>query len=243
MMKQCSKLLLACEVCMCLGSLGDLIKEHGFSTKNTKLFWSHGVRLLEQLNIQRNFETFCDVVVHVGASARFSAHRCILAASSTKLYTLMFATSNDCMRNVHLDGVSVSGFKIVLEFIYTGILSFDSDTLTDVITVANYLEMPALVRICEEFVNSRRIVDDDSVKVEGSNSSSPLFRSTPVAPTETAANYSRSSAGRLSHSGMGGTTSSASPGRLLPSANALEDYLSVFDPYYSTSREHSRTPV
>jgi len=191
------------------------------------------VRLLEQLNAQRNFETFCDVVIHVGGNASFSAHRCILAASSTKLYTLMFASTTDCTRNVHLDGISVSGFKIVLEFIYTGILSFDADTITDVITVATYLEMPALVRICEEFIGNRRTVDGDEVKLE--EGSSALFRSTPVANTESAGNLSRSSAGRLDHS------SSAWPGRFLPSADTVEDYFSMiessFDQYYSSCKE------
>jgi len=196
------------------------------------------MRLLEQLNAQRNFETFCDVVVHVGNNARFSAHRCILAASSAKLYMLMFATPNDFSRNVHLDGISVSGFKIVLEFIYTGILSFDTDTISDVITAANYLEMPAVVRVCEEFVNGGGAVDDSDIKLQG-NSSSP-FKSTPVVQTEASGSRSQASSGRLEHSSAGAATS-AWPGRLMPAADAVEDYFSMFetsfDQYFSSCKE------
>lgn len=185
------------------------------------------MRLLEQLNAQRNFETFCDVVIHVGNNASFSAHRCILAATSTKLYTLMFATSNDYMRSVHLDGISVSGFKIVLEFIYTGILSFDTDTVTDVITAATYLEMPAVVHMCEEFVNGGRAVDDSDIKLQGNSSSQ--FKSTPLVQTEASGSQSRASSGRLEHSFPAGVTHSAWPGRLMPSADVLEDYFSMFE--------------
>jgi len=209
-------------------------------TKNTKLFWSHGVRLLEQLNAQRNYETFCDVVVHVGDGGSFSAHRCILAASSAKLYTLMFATtSNDCSRNVHLDAVSVSGFRIVLEFIYTGILSFDSDTIADVISAATYLEMPAVIRLCEEFTNSRRAMGDNDIKVEGSNS--PQFSLATVAAS---GRHTRSSDGRLDPSLMAFPWSSS---RFLPSGDLAEDYLSLFDTscdqYYSTYKERGILPV
>jgi len=202
------------------------------------------VQLLEQLNAQRNFETFCDVVVHVGDKGSFSAHRCILAASSAKLYTLMFSTSNDCTRNVHLDGISVSGFKIVLEFIYTGILSFDTNTVTDVITAATYLEMPAVVRLCEEFANSRKTVDDDGIKVEGSNSLQ--FSSTAVARTAPTGSHSRSPAGWLEHSLIAGATS-AWPSRLMPSTDTVEDYSSMFeasfDQYYSSCKERGIIPV
>ena len=197
------------------------------------------MRLLEQLNTQRNFETFCDVIVHVGNNASFSAHRCILAASSAKLYTLMFATSTDCTRNVHLDGISVSGFKIVLEFIYTGILSFDTDTITDVITAATYLEMPAVVRICEEFVNDRRVVDDSDIKFHGNSSSQ--IRSAPLAQPEAGGCHARALSGRLEHSSAPSATS-AWPGRFVPAADSVDDYFSVFesssfDQYFSSCKE------
>lgn len=219
-------------------SVGGESKRCGFSTRNTKLFWSHSVRLLEQLNAQRNFETFCDVVVHVGNNASFSAHRCILAASSAKLYTLMFATSHDCTRNVHLDGISVSGFKIVLEFIYTGILSFDADTITDVITAATFLEMPAVVRICEEFVSGRGAVDDNDIKLQ--ENSSLQFKSTPVAQPEAGGSHSRASSGRFEH-GSAAAVTSAWPGRFMPAADSVEDYFSMFetsfDQYFSSCKE------
>lgn len=195
------------------------------------------MRLLEQLNAQRNFETFCDVVIHVGDNGSFSAHRCILAASSAKLYALMFSTSNDCTRTVHLDGITVSGFKIVLEFIYTGILNFDADTVMDVISAANYLEMPAVVRLCEEFANSRRAAEDDDIKVEGRKSLQ--FHSVQTAPTES---HSRLSAERLERSLMAPTTSSAWSGRYMPSVDEAL-FNASFDQYYSSCKERSIIPV
>jgi len=199
------------------------------------------VRLLEQLNAQRNFETFCDIVVYIGNSASFSAHRCILAASSTKLYTLMFPSSSDRMTNVHLDGISVSGFKVVLEFIYTGILSFDIDSITDVITAATYLEMPDVVRICEEFVNGGRAVDNSDIKLQGNVSSH--FKSTPVAQTEASGSQSQASSGRLEHSLPAGVTSFIWSNRFMPAADVLDDCFSMFetssDQYFSSCKERS----
>jgi len=208
--------------------------------KKTKLFWSHGVHLLEQLNAQRSYETFCDVIVHVGDNSSFSAHRCILAASSAKLYALMFATtSSNSSRNVHLNGVTVSGFKIVLEFIYTGILSFDSETVTDVFAAAAYLEMPAIVQLCEEFINSRSTLDNNDIKVEGSNS--PQFSLATAAAT---GRHTRLSDARLDPSLMVSPWTSS---RFLPSGDMPEDYLSMFDAscdqYYSTYKEHDIIPV
>jgi len=197
---------------------------------------------LEQLNAQRTFETFCDVVIHVGNNASFGAHRCILAASSAKLCTLMFTMSNDCSRNVYLDEVSASGFKIVLEFIYTGILSFDTNTITDVLSTAAFLEMPLVVRVCEEFINSRRAMDGDDAKV---NSSLP-FRPATVAQPDAPGNHSRSMDGKLEHSLIAGTTS-AWNNRFLPSADPVDDCFSTFeasfDQYYSSCKERGIMPV
>lgn len=138
----------------------------------------------------------------------------------------------------------MSGFKIVLEFIYTGILSFDTETITDVITAATFLEMPAVVRLCEEFANSRRAVDDNDIKVEGS--SSPQFSLAPVAQTAATGSYTRSSDGRLERS-LIGETSSPWHNRFMPSGDPAENYSSMFDAsfdqYYSSCKERGIIPV
>jgi len=189
---------------------------------------------LEQLNAQRNFETFCDVVIHVGDTGCFSAHRCILAASSAKLYTLMFSTSNDCTRSIHLDGITVSGFKIVLEFIYTGILNFDRDTVKDVISAAAYLEMPAVVRLCEEYANSGRTASDKDVKTEDSS----VLHFHPAIT----ASLPRSSSGRSEHSLIATENPPSWPGRFMPS---MEESMfeTSFSQYYSSCKERGFIPV
>ena len=97
--------------------------------------------------------------------------------------------------------------------------------------------MPAVVRLCEEFANSRRAAEDDDIKVEGSTN--PQFRSAHTAPTES---HSRSSAGRLERSLMAPMTSSAWSGRFMPSADeTLFD--SSFDQYYSSCKERGVIPV
>ena len=218
------------------------MKRSSFGTKKTTLCWSsHSGHLLEQLNTQRNFETFCDVVVHVGDNSSFRAHRCILAASSAKLYTLMFSTSNECIMNVHLDGISVSGFKIMLEFIYTGMLNFDTDSITDVITTATYLEMPTVIRLCEEFANQRRTIDADVDKVEGSSNQQLGFA--PIIEIAPIGSNTQSYAGRLEQSTVPAPTSSAWHSRVMSPANAADDYYSMFDSsfdqFYSTCKERS----
>ena len=52
-------------------------------------FPEHSAILLEKLNAQRYYGAFCDVIIRV-EDCDFKLHKCVLAATSSKLQTLMY---------------------------------------------------------------------------------------------------------------------------------------------------------
>ena len=136
---------------------------------------SRTLRLLEQLNIQRQNSLFCDVLVRIpGSCHSFPAHRCVLAASSPKLHSLaVTAVSSYSVANsvIVLDSLTVVGFQPVLDFIYTGRLSLTIDNIQEVYAAACYLELSDVVKCCENALNGEFLPDraSDST-LHGSNS-------------------------------------------------------------------------
>lgn len=108
--------------------------------------------LLKQLNIQRYYGLFCDVVVRVG-DVDFRAHRCVLAAASAKLQSLAFNIRQDWGGNMLvIDGISAEAFHVALEFIYSGCVRLDGMTTTvdEILAAAKYLGLPDVERACRE---------------------------------------------------------------------------------------------
>jgi len=111
----------------------------------------HSLQLLEQLNFQRQKKLFCDVTIRVTAGQTFAAHRCVLAASSPKLRSLVSLTaSHGKLKSVILlKSLTVCGFEPVLEYIYTGELKLDVENIDEVLATACYLELPDIVELCK----------------------------------------------------------------------------------------------
>lgn len=127
---------------------------------------NHSHHLLEQLNFQRQELLFCDVLVRVAGSQTFPAHRCVLAASSPVLHSLAISVSpsNEPAAVIALDSLTANGFQAVLDFIYTGKLRVTVDNVREVYAAACRLDLPDIVRCCED-INGRKPVPDDGLNM------------------------------------------------------------------------------
>ncbi|XP_017545657.1 hypermethylated in cancer 1 like isoform X2 [Pygocentrus nattereri] len=111
---------------------------------------NYASQLLLQLNQQRSKGFLCDVVIMV-ENTLFRAHKSVLAATSSYFKSLVL---HDNL--IHLDSelVDPDVFQTILDFIYTGRLSDESQgtervwNLSTLLTVANYLQLHDLASLC-----------------------------------------------------------------------------------------------
>ena len=122
----------------------------------------HSLQLLEQLNYQRQKNEFCDVTVRVMGGLNFSAHRCLLAASSPKLHSLasLVPSHGKLKSMILLETLTACGFEPVLEYIYTGKLKLDVDNFDEVLATGRYLDLPDVVEMCVR-MSSEATVNDE----------------------------------------------------------------------------------
>lgn len=101
--------------------------------------------ILRSLNSMRQENSLCDVVLRVNGTINFSAHRCVLSASSSYFQALF---ADDFLEKttgvVELDEIGATAMEKVLEFIYTGEVEIDVVNAQDLVVVADYLNIPAL---------------------------------------------------------------------------------------------------
>eukprot|EP00061_Rhincodon_typus_P018936 g48328.t1 len=106
--------------------------------------------VLEQLNVQRLLNQFCDVTLLIEGE-EYKAHKSILAASSEYFRELFIekgaVSSHEAV--VDLSGFNKTSFLPLLEFAYTSVLAFDFCHMADVATLARHLLMHEVLEICE----------------------------------------------------------------------------------------------
>uniref|UniRef100_UPI00398EE6EF zinc finger and BTB domain-containing protein 11 isoform X2 n=1 Tax=Pristiophorus japonicus TaxID=55135 RepID=UPI00398EE6EF len=106
--------------------------------------------VLEQLNLQRLSNQFCDVTLLIEGE-EYKAHKSILAASSEYFRELFIekgaVSSHEAV--VDLSGFNKTSFLPLLEFAYTSALAFDFCHMADVATLARHLLMHEVLEICE----------------------------------------------------------------------------------------------
>ena len=114
---------------------------HGHRTVDNKFKAS----ILRALNAMRQENSFCNVILRVKGTINFSAHRCVLSASSSYFKALF---SDDFLEKqsglVELKEISASTTEKILEFIYTGEVEIDLASAQDLVMAADYLNIPAL---------------------------------------------------------------------------------------------------
>ncbi|KAK9542571.1 hypothetical protein VZT92_000421 [Zoarces viviparus] len=105
---------------------------------------SHAVSLLASLNLQRELAQFCDCVVRQrqNPGQLHPAHRCVLAASSPVLASIL--SSSGALVELQAPCLSDAVLALLLDYMYTGALPYSSNQYYSLVTAASYLQMDEL---------------------------------------------------------------------------------------------------
>ncbi|XP_068015331.1 zinc finger and BTB domain-containing protein 8A-like isoform X1 [Melanerpes formicivorus] len=116
---------------------------------------SHQFHLLEQLNEQRKQDLFCDCKILVEGKV-FKAHRNVLFASSGYFKMLLSQGSKETTQPtvVTFEVFSPETFMVILDFVYSGVLSLTGQNVIEVISAASYLQMTDILHVCKTFIKS-----------------------------------------------------------------------------------------
>ena len=126
----------------------------GVSEPMTADHSQHCVQLTDRLEILRNNERFCDVIVEVKGK-EFKVHKAVLAASSPFFLTLLESNmreSNEHLIKVELEEATASIMEDVLKYVYTGNVSVTEENAHNLIATADYLLLPGLKSLACDFL-------------------------------------------------------------------------------------------
>ncbi|MED6274768.1 hypothetical protein CHARACLAT_019729 [Characodon lateralis] len=119
---------------------------------------SHYRQLLRELNEQRQHGILCDACVIVDGKI-FKAHKNVLLGSSRYFKTLYCQVKKGAepphqTTVTHLDIVTATGFKAILDFMYSAHLALTSKNVIEVMSAASYLQMTDIVQACHTFIKA-----------------------------------------------------------------------------------------
>uniref|UniRef100_A0A3Q2E6M6 Zinc finger and BTB domain-containing protein 46 n=1 Tax=Cyprinodon variegatus TaxID=28743 RepID=A0A3Q2E6M6_CYPVA len=118
---------------------------------------SHYRQLLRELNEQRQHGILCDACVIVDGKI-FKAHKNVLLGSSRYFKTLYCQVKESEPPHqttvTHLDIVTATGFKAILDFMYSAHLALTSKNVIEVMSAASYLQMTDIVQACHSFIKA-----------------------------------------------------------------------------------------
>uniref|UniRef100_UPI0032B08EB8 Zinc finger and BTB domain-containing protein 8A.1-A n=1 Tax=Xenopus laevis TaxID=8355 RepID=UPI0032B08EB8 len=118
-------------------------------------FSSHHIRLLQQLDEQRQKDLFCDCHIIVEGQM-FKAHRNVLFASSGYFKMLLSQSCRDMGEPITatFDVFSADTFTAILDFVYSGKLPLSGQNVIEVMSAAAYLQMTDVIGVCKMFIKS-----------------------------------------------------------------------------------------
>ncbi|RUS78504.1 hypothetical protein EGW08_013751 [Elysia chlorotica] len=109
-------------------------------------------RLLKNVEqLWDNFQ-FCDICLVIGRH-KFQAHRNILAAASS-FFKAMFLSGMEeqDQKEIQLHDISSDIFRVLIKFIYSGVVSVSAETCQDLLSAADMLGIEDVVDICSQFL-------------------------------------------------------------------------------------------
>ncbi|XP_071346859.1 actin-binding protein IPP isoform X3 [Trachinotus anak] len=108
--------------------------------------------ILAQMNKMRLRTDFCDVGLRVGSRV-FRVHRLVLAASSPYFSALFSGGMSEVDKEeVQILGVETEVFEVLLDFIYTGVISVTVENVQELMVAADMLQLNEVVSVCGEFL-------------------------------------------------------------------------------------------
>ena len=111
------------------------------------------VELAKQLNMLRRQDHLCDITLVTKDDNEFKAHRNVLSAASPFFFKLHQSDMKENREGiVRFEEISSAVMEFLLEFIYTGSVDLNQENSKDLIAAANYLLIPGLKKISEQFL-------------------------------------------------------------------------------------------
>ncbi|XP_078674223.1 kelch-like protein 26 [Branchiostoma floridae x Branchiostoma belcheri] len=114
-----------------------------------------GKDMLSVLNDLRAEGVLLDVTV-VAGEEEFRAHSTALAYGSDyfrRLFTSGMKESQDNRVELRDPSISAEGFRLLLNFLYSGELVVSTESVYDVLLVANHLQVQSIMKLCYDFIS------------------------------------------------------------------------------------------
>ncbi|NXC90880.1 KLH28 protein, partial [Cercotrichas coryphoeus] len=120
-----------------------------------KLTPLHSEQLLQGLNLLRQHQELCDVVLRAG-EAKVHAHKAVLASISP-YFKAMFTGNLSEKENaeVEFQCVDEAALQAIVEYAYTGTVFISQDTVEALLPAANLLQVKLVVKECCAFLESQ----------------------------------------------------------------------------------------
>ena len=109
-------------------------------------------RLLTYANQNRNEGFFNDVTIGVGNQC-FSANRMVLSCYSD-YFQNKFRTKTNYQESVKLDDVDEKSVKLIIDYIYSAIITIDKQNVVDLLKAGHLLKMNDVKEFCFEYLES-----------------------------------------------------------------------------------------
>ncbi|XP_076977252.1 zinc finger and BTB domain-containing protein 7A [Tamandua tetradactyla] len=123
-------------------------------------FPDHSSDILSGLNEQRTQGLLCDVVILV-EGREFPTHRSVLAACSQYFKKLFTSGAAVDQQNVYeIDFVSAEALTALMDFAYTATLTVSTANVSDILSAARLLEIPAVSHVCADLLDRQILAAD-----------------------------------------------------------------------------------
>ena len=122
----------------------------------------HHEELIERINALRTKQRFCDVTVVV-KDEEFQAHKLVLAAASPFFLSLLESQMKERTEDlikIELQEATAPVMEEVLAYVYTGNVSLTTDNVHGLIATADYLLLPGLKTMAEDFLKRHLTVEN-----------------------------------------------------------------------------------
>ena len=108
--------------------------------------------LQEYTKQSRNAQRFIDVYIKVGNNT-FSAHRLVLACFS-QFFERLFQTpmKEQCEGTVNLKKLDGEAVRLVIEYMYVGIITINHENVFNLLETANFLQVDEVCQYCFDFL-------------------------------------------------------------------------------------------
>ncbi|XP_008119007.1 kelch-like protein 31 [Anolis carolinensis] len=118
-------------------------------TANEVLDPRHGANTLEEAHRMQKEHFLCDLTVATKTKT-FNVHKLVMSSCSDYFRSLL--KKNPSLQQVDLVDISPLGLATIITYAYTGRVSLSLYTIGSTISTASYLQMPALLNICTDFL-------------------------------------------------------------------------------------------